>query len=195
MNDIYSDCSNVANYTSHGYKQAAKPIFFNEGVYENEGASKQCLDTQMYVPILGGAVGSVFGNNPIWLFGSGRQSALSSQGSMNQGNFGAFFSSIPWYNLVPDYSHSVLTAGYGSLSGSSYVGCARTSDGKYIVAYLPAKTTVTIDMTKISFSTVTAKWFKPTTAAYTAVGTYTNTGTRSFTPPSYGDWVLLLSGS
>jgi hypothetical protein len=98
VNDIYSDCSNVANYTSHGYKQAAKPIFFNEGVYENEGASKQCLDTQMYVPILGGAVGSVFGNNPIWLFGSGRQSALSSQGSMNQGNFGAFFSSIPWYN-------------------------------------------------------------------------------------------------
>jgi hypothetical protein len=194
VNDIYTDCSNVANYTSRGYKQVAKPIYFNEGVYEGEGASQRCLDTQMYIPVLGGAFGSVFGNNPIWLFGSGWQSALGLQGSINQANFGAFFQSIPWHELVPDYGHTVLTSGYGSLSDASYVGCARTSDGNYIIAYLPTQTTVTINLSKMSSSQVTAQWFNPSTAEYTAIGTFPNTGTRNFRPSASGDWVLLLTG-
>jgi hypothetical protein len=41
--------------------------------------------------------------------------------------------------------------------------------------------------------TITAKWFNPTTAAYTTIGSYSNTGTQNFKPPSSGDWVLLLA--
>ena len=198
-------CTSYSSIVKHGYSQVAMPLYYNEGQYEGEGAQQQCLDIQAYNSVLGGAFGSVFGNNPIWCFNGGCappakqvsgtwQDALGLQGSINQANFGAFFKSIPWDKLVPDYSHSVLTSGYGTLTDSSYVGCARTSDGRYIVAYLPTRTTVTIDMSQISSSSLTASWFNPSTAAYTSIGTFSNTGTQDFTPPESGDWVLLLTG-
>jgi hypothetical protein len=42
-----------------------------------------------------------------------------------------------------------------------------------------------------------ARWYNPTTADYSAIGTLTNTGTQSFTPPGnngsgYNDWVLVI---
>jgi hypothetical protein len=197
VNTAYSDCTSTASAVSTDYNQAAKPLFFIEGYYENDGyaPSQQCLDSQSYWPVLGGAFGAIFGNDPIIFFGTGWQSALNLQGSINQANFGAFFRSIPWWDLVPDYNHTVLTSGYGTRTNATYVGCARTSDGSTVVAYLPTRSTVAIDMTKVSGSTVLAKWFNPSTAAYTTIGTYPNTGTQNFTPPSSGDWVLLLTGS
>jgi hypothetical protein len=206
VNLVYynTGCDSFAYYTNHGYTQVVKPLYFNEGKYEGEGATQQCLDIQAYTAVLGGTIGNVAGNNPIWCFnapnclsghGGTWQNALGLQGSVNQANFGAFFQSIPWYNLVPDYSHTVLTSGYGNLSDSNYVPCARTNDGKYIVAYLPTRSTVTIDMSKISTSQVTARWFNPSTAQYTNIGTFSNTGTQPFTPNGSGDWVLLLTGT
>jgi hypothetical protein len=42
-----------------------------------------------------------------------------------------------------------------------------------------------------------ARWFNPTSARYTSIGTFANTGTFNFTPPGdngtgFTDWVLLL---
>jgi hypothetical protein len=44
---------------------------------------------------------------------------------------------------------------------------------------------------------VTARWFDPSNAAFTAIGSFANTGTQTFTPPGNngdgdGDWVLVL---
>ena len=200
VNSGYSDCTSSAGADYADYNQALMPLFYLEGFYENDSdpnhraSGQQCLDSQSYWAVLGGQIGALFGNYPIYMFAGGWKSALGSRGSINQAHFGAFFRSIPWYDLVPDYSHTVLVNGYGNLYDSSYVGCARTVDGSYVVAYLPTQSTVTIDMSQISTSQVTAQWFNPSTAAYTTIGIYSNTGTRNFTPPASGDWVLLLSG-
>jgi hypothetical protein len=140
------------------------PLFYLEGFYENDvdpnhrASNQRCLDSQSYWAVLGGEISALFGNYPTYTFATGWKAALGSTGSINQANFGAFFQSIPWYDLVPDYSHAVLTNGYGSLSNASYVGCARTIDGRYIVAYLPSRSIVTIDMSQISTSQATAKF-------------------------------------
>jgi hypothetical protein len=195
VNTAYSDCTSTASAVSTDYNQSTKPLFFIEGYYENDdnAPSQQCLDSHSYWSVTGGAFGALFGNDPIIYFGSGWQSSLDLQGSTNQSNFGTFFRSISWHTLVPDYAHTVMTAGYGTLTNTTYAGCARASDGLSIVAYLPTQRAVTIDMTKVSGTPVTAKWFNPTTAVYTTIGTYANTGTQSFTPPSSGDWALLLT--
>ena len=58
-----------------------------------------------------------------------------------------FFSSLAWYNLLPDQTHKLLTAGYGTfestgyVQGNDYCTAALTSDGTTAVIYLPTKHT------------------------------------------------------
>jgi hypothetical protein len=62
-----------------------------------------------------------------------------------------------------------------------------------IIAYIPgARMTPTVDMTRISGSTANAWWYDPRSGAATAIGTYSTTGTRTFTPVETNDWVLVL---
>ena len=52
-----------------------------------------------------------------------------------------------------------------------------------------------VRMSAITGPTVKAWWFNPRTGAATAIGTFANTGERTFTPPDAGemlDWVLVL---
>jgi hypothetical protein len=120
----------------------------------------------------------------------------------------SFFESRAWYDLVPDQTHCTLTAGYGTMiTDKGYVGgvdsndyatAARTGDGSLVLAYLPTRRTVTIDMTRLS-GPVTARWFDPSNGTYTAIAgsMLANRGSRDFTPPAAnhdgnGDWVLVL---
>ena len=50
-------------------------------------------------------------------------------------------------------------------------------------------------MSKITGKGVKAAWYDPRTGKVTPIGTFANSGTRSFTPPTRGygqDWVLTL---
>ena len=118
-----------------------------------------------------------------------------------------FFASRQWYALVPDQNHTVVTGGYGtfansgSVTGNDYLTAARTPDGTLLIAYMPTRRTITVDMTKLS-GQVTAQWFDPSTSTYAAVtgSPFANTGTRQFTPTGNnhdgdGDWVLVLETS
>src|SRR5438094_4921122 len=49
-----------------------------------------------------------------WTLPSGWQSHLNTTGMQQLMYFKNFFSSRSWYNLVPDQSHTLLTAGYGT---------------------------------------------------------------------------------
>ena len=87
----------------------------------------------------------------------------------------------------------MLTAGRGSL-GTDYAAAARTNDGASIIVYTPSQKALTIDMSRISSATSTARawWFNPATGAATLINDYANSGSRSFTPPAAGDWVLVV---
>lgn len=106
----------------------------------------------------------------------------------------ALFRSREHWKMVPDISHAVVTAGYGS--GQTLTVTSRTSDGQTIIAYIPTgnATTLTVDMSKIISQSQQAScsWFNPSSGAYTLIGVFGNAGTRNFTPPDSNDWVLVI---
>src|SRR5262249_3112203 len=134
------------------------------------------------------------------------QTGIDTAAATQVGYWKALFTSVPWYNLVPDQSHQLVTAGYGTATGNgngniqtdNYVTAASTPDGALAMAYLPAATTIPVNMTKLAHA-VTAKWFDPTSGSYTTVSgsPFPNTGTQSFSSPGKNhagdpDWVLVL---
>lgn len=193
-----------------------KPVFMVEANYEFENntgrdyGSPQTLRRQEYWTLLSGATGQFYGNHYTWPFSNGRfgwngwKAHLDTPGSLQLGYVTRLFASRPWYSLIPDQSHRVVTAGYGTFSSSGslgsndYLTAARTPDGALVLAYMPTVRTITVDMSKLS-GPVLARWYDPTNGTYTAIAgsPFANSGTRQFTPPAHnsggdGDWVLVL---
>lgn len=155
--------------------------------------------------MLSGGTGQLYGNANTWWIGGNWLNELDTTGVTQLGYGTKLFSAYPWYNLVPDQNHTVVTAGYGTfvaamplLSNNSYVTAASTSDGQLAMAYIPMQETITVDLSQLS-GQVTASWYDPTLGTYTAVSgsPFANSGTMQFTPPGThsdgaADWVLVL---
>jgi hypothetical protein len=210
------------------------PVLFLEAHYEYENiggefGTPNLLRRQEYWSLTSGALaGHMYGNHYTWTFASGRQSYLKTTGMKHilywflryaisgwQSHlkttgmkqliyFKNFFSSRRWYNLVPDQSHTLLTAGYGTytprgnVSDSDYATGANTPDGTLAVVYTPVRHTLTIALTNFSNS-VTARWYDPTANTFTTISgsPFANIGTQDFTTPGNNsagdsDWVLVL---
>jgi hypothetical protein len=122
-----------------------------------------------------------------------------------------FFAGILWQSMVPDQTHEVVTAGYGTYCGSTpaclnqlsnnYATTAWNPNGTLAVIYNPQGNALTVNMAKFA-GPVTAHWYDPTNGTYTAISgsPLTNSGSQSFSIPgtnSVGleDWVLLLTAS
>ena len=196
VNNTYSNCGQSAAKTKLDYQRSPDyPFFYSEGAYEGEGTSLTCLRSQAYWSALGGSTGHFFGNNPIWLFDPGWEQALDSDGSQSMTHYGALFASRPWQDLVPDYSESFVSGDRGTVDETDYVAAARTSDGNVIIAYMPAKRTITVDLSSVSGSLARAWWFDPSTGSAQEIGDFQTTGNQSFTPPSGGDWVLVVDNA
>jgi len=208
INLMYNS-SNPGKLTFEYTRPDFLPFFMDEDEYENEHETTPLrLRTRQYWSVLSGAsLGSFFGNNPVWCFGETNKgsavpcrtdkswkSELGSAGSVGQSWFGRLFRSREHWLLVPDIKHIVVTAGYGS--NSTLTTTARTSDGQTIVAYAPNgnRTTLTVDMSKITSAANRAKcwWFNPSNGSASLIGTVPSLGKRDFTPPDSGDWVLVI---
>jgi len=201
INSSYS-CEMVHERLSSDYlHQPILPTFLIESCYEGEHNSSEVqLRRQAYWAILCGGFGHVFGNNPIWHFdgpglfpikGTWRE-AMDLPGSVDMMYWGKLFRSRPWFDLVPDQDHTVITAGLGEFLGNDYLAAGRTLDGSTVVAYMPTKRTLTVAMNKISGAQARAWWYDPRAGQATPAGTFPTSGMREFTPPSDGDWVLVL---
>ena len=204
--------NNVYTYSGIAYQSILSaystsppmPVFLVEAAYENEhGVTNQELRAQSYWSALSGGFGHVFGNCPIWGFGSTSEfcaltnwkAQLNSLGSVNMQHFQALFRSRHWHLLVPDASHTVMTAGYGTFGRTNYVTTASATDGSSILAYLPSSRTVQVTGASLAGSTMTAWWYNPGTGVATQIGSYSKSGIQSFMPPASGDWVLVLDSS
>ena len=211
ISDLYGG-SNVRKLNAEYSRPDFLPFFQGEDWYENEhGTTPLLLRTRQYESVLSGAyLGSFFGNNPIWCFnetnpasavpcenGKTWQSQLGSPGSVGQSWFGKLFRSREHWKLAPDINHTVVTAGYGS--ESTLTTTSRTSDGQTIIAYIPNGngTTLSVDMRKITSVSSQAKcwWFNPGDGSTIQIGTFTNAGSRDFTPPDSNDWVLVVDAA
>jgi hypothetical protein len=179
----------------------AMPFVLIESSYEGEhNASEVQIRRQAYWAVLCDSFGHFFGNNPVWHFdGPGLfpakmtwQQAMDLPGSVGMMYWGRLFRSRAWFDLVPDQKHEVVTGGLGEFTGLDYLAAARTSDGSTVIAYLPTKRTITVDMSKVSGAQTIGWWFDPRTGRATAAGTFPTSGTQELTPPAEGDWVLVL---
>jgi hypothetical protein len=193
------------------YNRSTVPVVMLEANYEFENnhnwntGTPGVLRRQLYWTLLAGGTGHIWGSYYTNHFETGWKGNLQTVGSGQMIHAKNLFEPRQWYGLVPDQTHSVVTAGYGTFSDGAgisftsvdYVTAARTGDGSLVVAYLPKARAVTVDMSKLS-GAVTARWYDPTNGSFIAIGSaLANAGTRSFTPPSNNaegdtDWILLL---
>lgn len=194
VNNIYTDQNTVVTEARTQYSGSSMPFLLIEAGYDNYEIDGAGVRAQAYQAVLSGAMGQLMGNFPVWYFGSGWQSALTTTGAATLRYLPELFrsTSIAWWNLVPDSNGTVLTSSAGSGLGRAVA--ARTNDGSAVLVFTPVSKTLTVDMSKLSASQVSARWFNPVTGAFTTISgsPFANTGTRSFTSPSGRDSVLVL---
>ncbi|MGA2207256.1 MAG: DUF4038 domain-containing protein [Terracidiphilus sp.] len=200
----------------HSYNQTPiAPTYLLEAHYELEKVGEPwdygnppVLRRQEYWAMLTGGTGQLYGNAFIWTFMPGWQYYLDTEGVTQLIIWKNFFESMPWQDLVPDQTHTVITAGYGTFGDmqtrvytSDYCTASKTPDGSYVLAYMPTVRTIAVNMANLKARAI-AKWFDPSNGAYATIsgGPFANSGTREFTPPGKnhdgnGDWVLLLEAS
>jgi hypothetical protein len=183
------------------------PFFLIESAYENEHeATEQRLRTQAYQAVLSGAAGQIFGNNPIWHFSSGGlypapvnwQQALHSRGAQSMTHLHDLLMSLPWWQLTPDPSGNLLTAGMAR--GNKRAVAARSADRSFALIYLPTRRTITVDLRQLAGPCVSATWYDPADGRFSPVaGSPFRTSTSRLFGDDLGtnssgfqDWVLVL---
>ena len=155
------DVDNVYTYGSvhdasiEAYQASTLPYLLIESNYENEHDVTQLeLRSQAYDAVLAGATGYIFGNNPIWHFGSSGlfdapgtwQEALTGPGSQSVAALASILATIDWWQLRPDSTATFLTDGAGHGSGRA-VG-ALAADRTWGAVYAPEHRTIRLDLAR-----------------------------------------------
>lgn len=206
--DIANDEMTAANYGL----TPAKPTVDGEPRYEDhpinwKPANGWFDDADVrqaaYWSLLAGACGHTYGNHNLWQMwqpdrkpiSSARtpwQKAIEHPGAWQMGHVRRLFESRPYPKLVPDQSVFVGDAG----RGAEHPRAARADDGRFLFAYLPSGSSVTLRMNVMGGPNVQAWWFDPRLGRATPAGEHHNSGTVRFDPPGEpgrgNDWVLVL---
>jgi hypothetical protein len=184
------------------------PFFLIESAYEKEHeTSERRLRTQAYHAVLSGAAGQIFGNNPIWHFGSGGlypapgswQQALPSRGAQSMTHLRDLLTSLPWWQLEPDPSGVLLTA--GQEGGGERAVAARSADRSVALIYLPSSRAITVDLRQLAGPSVAARWYDPANGQFSTVSgsPFRAAGPQWFgrdletNSSGFDDWVLFLT--
>jgi Protein of unknown function (DUF4038)/Putative collagen-binding domain of a collagenase len=188
-----------------------RPIILGETGYEGEPNAIELLPDakpgnlwtpfrirrQEYWAVLSGACGYC-GGTRLWRFEANWRKVLNDKSSQQAPLILRLLESRPWWRLVPDTRHHLVTGGYGSWKQTDYVTAAGTEDGRLAIAYLPAGRPIDVALDRLR-GPVTASWFDPTTGRSKQIdgSPYPNHGSRRFQPPGRNgagapDWVLLL---
>jgi hypothetical protein len=202
VNNVYSYDSVLYKRYRTAYDQLpVMPYYQIESAYENEhNSTPQQLRSQAYWAILSGAMGHIFGNCPVWSYGSAKKfcaeadwkKEMNNNGSVSMDYLQRLFRSRQWQLLIPDFDNHFITSGCGTWGKKDHVASARTSDGNTIIAYLPSKRSVTVNMTGIHGNMAKCWWYNPSDGKALEIGTYKTSGVHSFTPLSEGDRILVI---
>ena len=186
------------------------PFFLIESAYEKEHeTTERRLRTQAYHAVLSGAAGQIFGNNPIWHFGSGGlypapvswQQALSSRGAQSMTHLRNLLMTVPWWLLEPDAEHTFLTEGLGGQDERAVA--ARSADRSFALIYLPSSRVITVDLRQLAGPCIAARWYDPADGQFSTVAgsPFQASGLQRFgadlktNSSGFDDWVLVLERS
>ena len=176
-------------YESHPYCWANPPDGF---------ATPLDIRKMAYWDYLAGGFGHSYGHHSIWPFsmdghpfdnsgggvpGTWRE-AVTAEAAREMAHVRTLMEARPIGLRVPDQSVIVGDAGTGMERNQA----ARAADGSYLIVY--ALQSVTVNLSKLSGTTVSAYWFNPRTGESTAVTVIKGTEVR-LDPPSKEDWVFV----
>ncbi len=196
LNSTYAFLNSTISETENDWNRiGTAPTFFLEGDYQPD-MSDQHARFQAYAHIIGGGSGHFYGHHTIWDFNSGWEAALDTGGRTSLVHLKSLFATRPYHDIVPDYSHSLVVSGYGDFNSSSAVMSGLGNSGDTLLAYFPNDGyTITVDMSQIGGATSDVHWFNVRDGSASFDGSYDNAGTRQFTPPGSGDWVLVVDNA
>jgi hypothetical protein len=212
LDAAYTYFATYAKVLQEYARRPALPVFLLEAGYEFEQnapsisyGNPPTLRRQEYWTALSGATGQFYGNHYTWQFADGWKQNLDTPGSAQLGYLVNLFARRPWFRLVPDLGHRIVTKGYGtfspnrSVASSNYVTTAATRDGRLAISYLPSGGRIRVAMRRLARG-VRASWYDPTSGKYTAVKGSPFSARRSVSLTAPGrnhdgdrDWVLVLA--
>lgn len=195
-----------------------KPVVDGEPIYEDHPVSFNAKDLghsiasdvrrPLYWNLFNGAFGHTYGHHSVWQMWTPVRKpvnnplmpwfeAIDQPGAAQMQHGRALMESRPFLSRVPDPDIIVTGPVPTSMPGAGryYFAATRDADGAYAMVYAPVGRPFTVRMNKIAGRSVKAWWFDPRTGRATAIGTFSNTGEHTFTPPNPGemlDWVLVL---
>jgi hypothetical protein len=206
-------------YDTYDYMLAAynssptMPTLLGEANYEEENntgalprpAGPKVLRQQIYWALLSGGSGHLWGNGPVNHAHPDWANHLDTPAVGQVAHSTSLFTRYPWWMLVPDQSHAIVTAGYGSYTGdsayltdSNYVTTAWIEDGSLAMAYCPTSATLTVDLTRFA-RPIVARWYDPASGTFLPIAgsPFANSGAGQFVTPATNDdgdadWVLVL---
>jgi hypothetical protein len=116
-----------------------------------------------------------------------------------------FLERFEWEALIPDQDHHAVVAGFGtysakgSIAADTYATAAKTADGGLLMAYLPTRRSIVVDMKELR-GTMVARWFDPTTGGTREDDNkkLPTSGRVTFTSPGKNgsgdeDWILVIA--
>jgi hypothetical protein len=196
MPQVYE--SALREYARQRARPRPLPLVLGESQYEGGGGNDDGTPAQVrrqaYWALLSGAAGHAYGSG-VYAFPANWRARLRAPGAEQMRHVAALFAGLPWWRLTPDVRHETLVAGYGAYGRADYVVAAVTGDRTLLVAYLPVRRAVAVDLSRLAGAAATVRWFDPRTGATRAGGRYPHGAAptvRRLTPPAPGDWVLVV---
>jgi Protein of unknown function (DUF4038)/Putative collagen-binding domain of a collagenase len=195
-----------------------KPVVDGEPVYEDHPIAFDAkkfghsiasdVRRPLYWDLFTGAFGHTYGHHSVWQMWTPARApinnpllpwdeAINQPGAAQMQHGRALMESRPFLTRVPDPGIIVPGPVPTSIPGAGRYAFVSTRDasGTYAMVYAPIGRPFSVRMSSIAGAKVKAWWFNPRTGGATAIGTFANTGERTFTPPDQGetlDWVLVL---
>jgi len=173
-----------------------KPVLMAEGAYENGSeygfeVTPLWVRRQAYYSFLSGGH-HTYGHSDSWRVLPTWKEALDAPGALQMGILRKIFlDRKEWWYLVPDQT---IFASGGNTNGQILNLAARHKDGRWIIAYLGTKSSVSIHMNKlVAGEHAKAIWIEPRTGESVSMGTFRIEGEQSFeTPGGWEDALLIL---
>ncbi|TVQ06869.1 MAG: DUF4038 domain-containing protein [Balneolaceae bacterium] len=199
--------------------QPVKPVIDGEPIYEDhpnsfrkdEQGHSVAADVRklLYWNLFGGAFGHTYGHHSVWqMWEEGRRAvnfplmpwheAIHQPGAAQMQYGRWLMESRPFLSRIPDDNILVphpVAASIVPGAGEYRFTATRDTDGTYAMIYAPVGRQFEVRMDVIKGSDVVAWWYNPRDGSSERIGTFPNTDTQKFLPPTKGeklDWILVL---
>ena len=154
----------VYDYMLKAYNSTpALPTYLGEANYEgannthglSKAANQFIVRQESWYAMTAGGAGFVWGNMSVNHFDSNYPGSLDTTATAEVVHLPNLFKQYSWWNLVPDQTHAVVTAGYGTpapnnlnMYDATYATTTWLANGTLAITYTPVAHSLTAAMTK-----------------------------------------------